>query len=72
MSHKALNEEFPGTGTNNNGKDYMLRAIFTVPWSIKHPCCILFSTNRGRRLGASSRFKTINKLDPLHYYGTEN
>ena len=30
------------TGTCNNGKDYdsMLRAVFTVPWSLKHPCCI--------------------------------
>ena len=34
----------------------MLRAIFTVPWSLT--LLHLFFTNRGRRLGASSRFKT--------------
>ena len=39
---------------------------------IKASLLHLFFTNRGRRLGASSRFKTINKLHPFPYYGTEN
>ena len=68
--------EYYSTGTNNNGKDYRLHATchFYSAVVIKAFLLHLFFTNRGRRLGAISRFKTINKLglDPLPYYETEN
>ena len=60
------------TGTNNNGKTRLhATCYFYSAVVIKASLLHLFFTNRGRRLRANSRFKTINKLDPLPYYGTE-